>query len=156
MAISDVINELSSRTARAWSPPSWWNLLITLPWVIGLVFLLFSSASDQAIAGREQITYGIIRTHEPANHNRFGYEFSLSGRPFTGWQIPTRDFEIGQRVLVYYDPLDPTKSSLDSFAGATDRILGPAIFCAVGTAAVVVIIFVRRRAHAKSRPNDTQ
>jgi hypothetical protein len=156
MAISDVINELTSRTARAWSPPSWWNLLIALPWIIGLVFLISSSVSDQAIASREQTTYGIIRTHEPENHNRFGYQFSVNGKPFTGWQIPMRDFTIGQRVLVYYDPLDPTKSSLDSFAGTTDRILGPAFFCAVGTTAVVVIIFVRRRAYAKRQRNATQ
>lgn len=93
--------------------------------MIGLVFLISSSISDQAITCREQITYGIIRTHVPENHNRFGYQFSLNGKSFAGRQIPTRDFTIGQSVLVYYDPLDPTKSSLDSFAGATDRILGP-------------------------------
>jgi hypothetical protein len=148
MAISDVINELSSRTAGAWSPPSWRNLLITVPWVIGLIFFLYSAASDQAIAGREQTTYGIIRTHEPANHNRFGYDFSINGKLYTGWQIPAHEFEIGQRVLVYYDPLDPTTSSLNSFARIADQSLGPAIFCAVGITAVVVIIFVRRRDHA--------
>lgn len=147
MAISDVINELTSRTARAWSPPSWWNLLIALPWIIGLVVLISSSVSGQAIASREQTTYGIIRNHEPENHNRFGYQFFVNGKSFTGWQIPMGEFTIGQRVLVYYDPLDPTKSSLDSFAGAIDRSLGPAFFCAVGATAVVVIIFVRRRAY---------
>jgi hypothetical protein len=157
MTISNVINELISRTAEAWNPPSWWNLLITLPWVIGLVFLLSSSVSDRAIAGREQTTSGVIRAHEPANHNRFGYDFSVNGKLYTGWQIPLREFQIGQRVLVYYDPLDPTKSSLDGFEGATDRVLGPALFCAVGITAVVVLIFVRRRAHAqRSRRNDTQ
>ena len=54
----------------------------------------------------------------------------------------------------YSSPLYPTKSSLDPFAGATDRILGAALFCAVGITAIVVLIFVRRRAHAlRSRRN---
>jgi hypothetical protein len=160
MAISDVINELSNelsgRIARDWNPPSWWNLLVTVPWGIGLIFFLCSSVSDQAIAGREQTTYGIIRTHEPANHNRFGYEFSVNGKSYSGSDIPARGYEIGQRVPVYYDPLDPTMSSLDSFAGPADQSLGGALLCAVGTTAVAVIIFVRRGAHAqKSRQNDT-
>ncbi len=149
MAISDVIDELTNRTSRYWSPPSWRNLLITVPWVIGLIFFLYSSVSDQAIAGREHTTYGIIRAHEPANHNRFAYEFSVNGKPYTGWEIPAREYEIGQRVLVYYDPLDPTTSSLDSFVRAADQNLGPVFFCAAGTIAVLVIIIVRRRAHAQ-------
>ena len=124
--------------------------------MIGLVFLISSSVSDHAIASREQTTYRIMRTHEPENHNRFGYQFSVNGKSFTGWQIPMRDFTTGQRVLVYYDPLDPTKSSLDSFAGATGRILGPALFCTVGTTVVVVIVFVRRLVYAKDRRNATQ
>jgi hypothetical protein len=125
MAISDVINELTSRTARVWSPPSWWNLLIALPWVIGLVFLLFSSASDQAIAGRERTTYGIIRTHEPENHNRFGYEFSVSGKLFTGWQIPMTDFKIGQKVLCTTTLSIPPKVRSTASSDPRTEFLGP-------------------------------
>jgi hypothetical protein len=122
-----------------------------LPWAIGLIFLLYSSAVDRAIAARQRTTHGIVRTHEPANHNRYGYEFVVDGKFYTGWQIPTREeFKIGQQVLVYYDPVDPTTSGLNSFAEAAENALGPVVFCVFGITAVAIFIFVRRRIMQKS------
>lgn len=149
MAISDLIEGLSSRNNRYWKPPSWRNIFITLPWVIGLIFSICGFVSDRAIAGRERMTHGIIRTHEPANHDRFGYEFSVNEKRYNGWQIPSREFEIGQQVLVYYDPHDPTTNSLDSFAEAADRNLGPALCCAFGIAVAAAIIFATRRSRVR-------
>jgi hypothetical protein len=145
-----MIEAMTNRFAKHWDPPSWRNLFITLPWAIGLVFFLYSSASDHRVAGREQIAYGTIRTHEPANHNRFGYAFSVGGKSYTGWQIPISEYSIGQPVRVYYDPIDPTKSSLNSFSESSDRILGPSLFCAFGIVAVVLVIYLMRRDHERN------
>jgi hypothetical protein len=150
MAVST--NELANKTIKAWGRPSWWHLLIALPWTIGLFFFLHSSATDRAIADRERTTYGIVRTNEPANHDRYGYDFVVNGKLYTGWQIPSREeFTIGQRVLVYYDPLDPTKSTLNSYADTAENVQGPVVFCAFGITAVAIFIFVRRRTTAQSR-----
>lgn len=120
--------------------------MITLPWAIGIVFFLFSANADQAIAVREQIASGIVKTHEPSNHDRYGYQFTVNGRSYRGWQIPTkREFIIGEKVAVYYDPLDPAKSSLSSFAGAWDRILGPVLLMAFGIIAITAYILIRKQ-----------
>ena len=149
MSVSDVVDQLTRRIARDWNPPSWKALLITFPWVIGLVFFSYSSVLQRAVAGREHTTPGVIRTHDPANHNSFGYEFSVNGKLYAGSQIPSGEYEIGQRVLVYYDPLNPKTSSLDSFSRAADQSLGPVFLCSILTATTVVIIFVLRRNHAR-------
>ena len=121
-----------------------------MPWVIGLIFSISGFLSDRAIAGRERTTYGIIHAHEPANHDRYGYEFSVNGKRYNGWQIPSREFEIGQQVLVHYDPLNPATNSLESFAEGANHNLGPAVFCGFGITAVAMIIFINRRAHARN------
>ncbi|MGA3372847.1 MAG: DUF3592 domain-containing protein [Terracidiphilus sp.] len=154
MVISRVINETSNRISRDWDPPSWRALYIAFPWMIGLVFSLYCIVRNEAVAVRERTTYGIIRKHEPANHNSFGYEFSVNGKIYTGWQIPATEYEIGQSVLVYYDPHDPTTSSLYSFSEGN---FGPPIFCFVGITVVAVVIFALRRDHAqRSRSNNIQ
>jgi hypothetical protein len=155
MAITDAANKLTRRVARDWNPPSWKALLVTLPWVVGLAFFSYSFIVQRAIAGRQQITAGVIRTHDPANHNSFGYEFSVNGKLYVGSQIPSREYKIGHQVLVYYDPRDPTTSSLDSFTRAADQSLGPVFFCSLFAVATIVVIFSLRRDHArKSRRAD--
>jgi hypothetical protein len=95
------------------SHPSWWNLLVTLPWSVGLVLLVDSGISDRMIAKRQRTTQGSITAHEPANHNRYGYVFSVNGKSYTGWESPRKDeLQIGKQVLVYYDPSDPAKNAL--------------------------------------------
>ena len=130
-------------------PPSWRYLLITVPWVIGLLFSIYSSAIGNQIAGREQITIGWVRTHERANHNRYGYAFSVRGEPYTGWQIPTGEYQIGEQVRVYYDPLEPTTSSLNSFASSRDDALGPGLLCAIGIISAVLILYLLRRDYGR-------
>jgi hypothetical protein len=150
VASNGVFDEIASRTARDWDNPSWWNLLITVPWMVGLGLCVYGFVTDQAIASRELTTYAIVRSHEPADHNQYGYEFSVDGRVFTGSQSPITELEIGQRVLVYYDPLDPGKSSLESFTDATEQAVGPATFLSAGVAGVAIFIFLRRRWHARA------
>jgi len=81
---------------------------------------------DRGIAGREQKTQGVITVHEPANHDHYGYIFSVDGVTFTGWDSLKKDeLEIGKQVLVYYDPEDPKKNALTGFEELGMSSLGP-------------------------------
>src|SRR5271157_285978 len=111
MPIGNAIDEMVARTSRTWSHPSWWNLLVVLPWVLGLSFLIQQSRTESQIAGRQQTTSGIVTAHEPANHNRFGYKFQVNGKAYTGWQSPgNHELAIGKQVVVFYDPQNPSRS----------------------------------------------
>jgi len=75
---------------------------VVLPWIIGTVLFVYEWNVDRGIATREQTTQGVITAHEPANHNRFGYVFSVNGKTFTGWESPRKDkLQIGEQVRVY-------------------------------------------------------
>jgi hypothetical protein len=123
-----------------------------LPWVLGVSFMIYGFRLDQITAAREQTTRGQIISHEPPNHDRYGYQFVVNGRVYSGWAIPeTSEYKIGQQVLVYYDPLDPDKSALGDFAESRYRIIGPVAFCLCGMWGVSLFIFLRRRATRSSR-----
>jgi hypothetical protein len=141
-----------SRLERTWGNPSWWNLVAVLPWALFVIFGLYGLREDQMTAARQKTTCGQIVSHDPPNHNRFGYQFGVNGKMYAGWAIPaTRDYQIGQQVLVYYDPLDPNKSQLADFAENGPRILGPVSFCLFGICGVALYILLRRRAIRSSR-----
>jgi hypothetical protein len=141
-----------TRFDRTWGNPSWWNLLVVLPWAAFVILALCEFRADQITATREQIAFGQIVSHDPPNHNQFGYQFGVNGRIYTGWAIPsTRDYRIGQQVLVYYDPMDPNKSALADFADSGNRIVGPVSFCLFGILVVFLYIFLRRRAIRSNR-----
>jgi hypothetical protein len=142
----NVSSSFESRFERTWNNPSWWNLLVVLPFALCVIVSLYNCRADQITAAREQTAFGEIVSHDRPNHNRFGYQFAVKGRMYTGWAIPSTDYEIGQKVLVYYDPLDPDKSQLDDFAENGYRIIGPASFCLLGICGVSLYIFLRRRA----------
>jgi hypothetical protein len=94
------------------------------------------------IAQRQQTTSGTILTHEPSNHNRYGYNFSVSDKPYSGWHVPERDEPtIGQRVTVYYDPIDPNASALDDFGELALRDLRP-VPAEIGGSALVIMVIV--------------
>ena len=98
------------------------------------------------IATREQTTQGLIVTHEPANHNRYGYTFSVNGKKYAGWESPKKDeLHIGKQVLVYYDPQDPNKSALTEFRDLGMTTLGPVPAMLFGIGAVAWYIGHRRR-----------
>jgi hypothetical protein len=100
-------------TPRTWANPSWWHLLVVLPWTIGVIFFIYQWNVYQDIAVREETTHGVINAHEPENHNRYGYVFSVNGKSFSGWESPVKEgLEISKQVLVYYDPIDPNKNAL--------------------------------------------
>lgn len=126
--------------------PSWWTLLATFPWVIGLVLSIYIGLADRAIAQRQLTTEGTVTTHEPANHDRYGYTFNVSGKPYSGWESPRHGkLIVGQQVLVYYDPNNPRKSALISFWDLSIESFGPIPLLALGTAFVAVYVRRRRR-----------
>jgi hypothetical protein len=104
---------------------------------------------DRDIATREQTTEGVITSHEPTNHNRYGYIFHVGGKTFTGWQSPMKDeFEIGKPVTVYYDPKDPSKNALTEFRDLGTIRFGPVptVLLGIGT----VAWFIRSQRKKKS------
>jgi uncharacterized protein DUF3592 len=131
---------------RTWANPSWWSLLVVLPWAIGAIVFIHEWKVDRDIASREQTTQGLITTHEPSNHNRYGYVFTVNGKNFTGWESPKNEgLDIGRRVVVYYDPHNPNKNALTEFRDLGITALGPVPTMLFGIGAVAWYIGRRRR-----------
>ena len=146
MTVGNAIDEMVESTRRTWSRPSWWNLLVVLPWALGLVFLIHESTIDSQIAGRQQTASGIVTAHEPANHNRYGYKFQVNGKSYTGWESPTgSELAIGKQVTVFYDPQNPSRSALTDFHDVRTSVLGPVPMLLFGIGAVAAYIFYKRR-----------
>jgi len=143
------LHQRAANIARQWHHPSWWNLLILLPWVLGIVFCVYQWRLDRAIAQREQITQGTVTSHEPQNHDRYGYAFMVGGKPYTGWETPKADeLEIGESVTVYYDPADPSQNALTEFDERGVASLGLVPMMTMGITGLALFIFIRRRNYA--------
>jgi hypothetical protein len=141
---------MTDKPAVRMSPYS--PLIIAAPWVIGLTFCLYGWYRDQAVAWREQTTSGTITSHEPANHDRYGYTFKLNEKTYTGWQVPydSVKFAVGQVVTVHYDPIDPENNALVDFNELSWRAFGPVPFLAVAIASIALFVLERRRALRKA------
>jgi hypothetical protein len=140
-----VVNGAEQHTKRTWANPSWWHLLVVLPWAIGTILFIHQCKVDLGIAARERTTQGVINAHEPANHNRYGYVFSVNGKSFSGWESPGKEgLEIGRQVLVYYDPIDPSKNALTEFQDLGMSALGPVPLMLFGIGTVAWYIRSRR------------
>lgn len=132
-------------------PDSWWNLLVLWPIPFVLFFCIHSSDSDMKVAQRQKIAIAKINTHDPPNHDRYGYFFYLNRKPYTGWAYPDgkRDFSIGESVAVYYDPLNPSKNSADDYYAVSLRDLFFVPFCILVLVGLSLFILFRRRAWKK-------
>jgi hypothetical protein len=147
--MSKLADHLRWRFDKTWSHPSWWNLSIVLPWVLGVGFALHEWATDRMIAQRQRTTDGTINKHEPANHDQYRYSFLVNGKSYNGWAIPRKQgFNVGQQVTVFYDPLDPTKNALSDFADLETESVGPIPLLLAGIGAVALFIRQRRRARS--------
>jgi hypothetical protein len=148
LAIRNFMEQRYSTTEilRRWRRPSWWSLLITLPWALVGVLMIWQGQQDLAVSHREKSTDGVFTAHEPSNHNTYVYQFSVEGKPYTGrGNPPNRQPVVGQAVVVYYDPLDPTNNALDHFAEKGLEIVGPVPVVLLATAGVASFIFFQRR-----------
>jgi hypothetical protein len=75
------MNDIRGRsTLRSWHRPLWRMLIIPAPLIIGVMFFTYGWYADRVVARREQTTSGTIVAHEPANHNRYGYTFSVNNQ----------------------------------------------------------------------------
>jgi Protein of unknown function (DUF3592) len=119
--------------------------------VVAVTFFIYPWYKDRAVAARQQTTSGTIVAHEPSNHDRYGYTFSVNQKTYSGWQVPYNDvqFTVGQVVTVHYDPLDPTNSALVGFS-EFDGVEGPVLLLFAAIPFVALIEFLRRRAKRKS------
>ncbi len=138
--------EVSGAATPSRRKPSWLNLLTLLPWMLFIIYAIYVWRLDRAIAARQQSTPGTITAHEPSNHDRYGYVYSIDGKAYHGWEIPQKtEYKIGEQVNVYYDPTDPTRSSLAGFEELSLREFGPVPFLLLGTAVIVFIFYKRRK-----------
>ena len=154
MTMGDEVNGIVARTSRT-SRPSWWNLLVVLPWTIGLVLIIFETRINTQIAERQRTTSGIITAHEPGNHNQYGYRFEVDTKSYMGWQSPKdNELAIGKTVTVYYDPHDPRKNALTDFHEVATLGMGPAPMLLFGIGAVVLLIFYGRRRRSRSTESE--
>jgi len=130
----------------SWSQPSWWNLLVTLPWCIGFVFLIYAAISERMVAARQCTVQGLITAHDPPNHNRYGYVFSVGGKSYIGWESPrNNELEIGKQVIVYYDPNNPARNALTDFGELSFEKVGPIPTLLFGIGAVALYIYWTKR-----------
>ena len=115
---------LSPRSQKDWQ--SWWALLITLPWVIGLLLLVSDGRNKADIASREATAIGTITEHNPSNHNECRYRFTVRGRLFEGGSsCRTENVVLGSTTTVYFDAANPTINSLEEYDESGRNSLGP-------------------------------
>jgi Protein of unknown function (DUF3592) len=152
VTLGQIVDSRMRDAERRWANPSWWNLLVVLPWALGAVLFAYEWRVDREIARRQQTTRGVITTHEPANHNRYGYVFSVDGKTLNGWESPKKEEpEIGKQVVVYYDPKNPSKNALTDFRELGIESIGPVPMLLFGIGAVAWFIKAQRR---KSRTGN--
>jgi hypothetical protein len=147
------MNDITGRsTLRSWRRPCWRMLIIAAPLIIGVTFFTYGWYADRVVARREQTTSGTIVAHEPANHDRYGYTFSVNNQTYSGWQVPHDGdhFAIGQVVTVHYDPLDPNNSALVDFDELSDRASAPVPLLVAVILFLVLFMFERRRVARRS------
>jgi len=146
VTLQESIERASRDAKRWWDGPPWWYGFIVTPWVLLAAISLYESRNDRSIATREQTAPGTIVAHEPRNHDRYGYAFTVGGKSYTGWDGPTGSEQptIGQAVTVYYDPSDPSTSALVDFRELALRNAGPVPFAIGGSGLVVLFILTRR------------
>jgi uncharacterized protein DUF3592 len=132
--------------------PHWSILIFAVVWTaVAVTFWVYPWYKDRAVAARQQLASGTIVAHEPSNHDRYGYTFSVNQKTYSGWQVPYNDvtFTVGQVVTVHYDPLDPNNNALVDLT-EFDGVEGPVLLLFAAIPFVVLIEFLRRRAKPKS------
>src|SRR5262249_14449454 len=63
-----------------WQNPTWWNLLVVLPWAIGTILFVREWITDKHMASREQITHGVVKSQRIRLHCKWP-DFYRLGEP---------------------------------------------------------------------------
>ena len=124
-----------------------------LPFLLGAAFLLYEWVLYRNAAARQQTTFGTITAHEPSNHSRYVYTFTVDGRNYQGWQIPedSEKWAVGQQVVVYYDRVDPSRNALKDLADESENVIAPLPLVAV-IITVILLISLRRKRGPRQTP----
>src|SRR5688572_14869267 len=147
------MNDMTGRsTLRSGHHPLWRMLIIAAPLIIGVAFFTYCWYADRVVARREQTTSGTIVAHEPANHDRYGYTFSVNNQTYSSWQVPHDgdQFAIGQVVTVHYDPLNPNNSALVDFDELSSRASAQVPLLVAVILFLALFMFERRRVARRS------
>jgi hypothetical protein len=149
-------NQTDKSRIGTWSRPTWWTLLVVLPWAMGLASAIHDWNKDRKVARREKVAVGTITAHEVSNHNQYRYKFSIDGQSYGGLGNSPKDLinsrntskletTIGEQVLVYYDPMNPSANALRDFSDLSNIALGPVPLMLIGIGAVTSYIYLRKR-----------
>ncbi len=134
---------MSPQTKYDWNP--WWALILALPFAFGLAFLIPESLQDSAIGSRQNMATGKVTAYDPYNHDSCRYTFTAQGRQFTAiGSCPTHPGVVGAKVPVYFDPADPTKSSLEDFSKVSKRKQGVVFVMIFGVCGVTAFVFLSK------------
>ena len=96
---------------------SLWALFASL----GYVFVQITSDDDprwQELASSGEVTYGVVTGKDPGNHASIAYKYRVGEKEYSGTghagggNPPFEDIQIGQRLIIYVDPQDPSNSFL--------------------------------------------
>jgi hypothetical protein len=133
------------RTSFAsWANPTWGNLLITLPWGIGILAAVLGWSADHTIAKRERTTTGVITAHKASRSDRYLYTFSANGEKLEGSSGADDQHNVGDQVTVFYDPIDPNKSDLRDYKDLALRNFALVPFALIGIAGITWYIWYAR------------
>lgn len=142
------------RIDPSWDNPTWWNPLVVVPWLLGLAFLTYSAISHHIVADRQRTTQGIVTAHETANHDQYRFAFSVDGQKYDGLGRAGKEkLEIGERVVIYYDPRNPSKNALKSFETLSLEDFGPIPALLLGIGVVAWMINNARRRRSSLSPD---
>jgi hypothetical protein len=94
---------------------------------------------------------GVIIGHDPGNHDSYQYTYSVAGRTFRAWEPGRANWHMGQQTTVYYDPLDPSESSLVDFSERSVEDAGPIPVLVLGICGILAYIGWQRYHNAPAR-----
>lgn len=97
-------------------------MLVTLPFVLGVLIVASEAVREAKAARSQQQTQGIITAYDRSDHNQCSYDFEVSGKRYSGRRsAATIDVTVGSHVPVFYDSQEPSVNSLEDFAEMSRR-----------------------------------
>lgn len=106
--------------------------VIFIPWAALILYALNDWRSDIVRAQRAQTTPGTILAIEKQNHQQRDYTYNVGAISYKGSCVLCAENEgPGAQVVVRYDPLDPSLSTLNDFATDGARPV-PLLLCLAG------------------------
>jgi hypothetical protein len=112
--------------------------------VAAAALLLYQSYWDAKIARRQRTALGTVVAHDIKNHDSYSYTFGVGPHLYTGRNgVPAKPPAVGDRIVVFYDPEAPARSSLSRFGELSDTTAGPIAILLVA-AALVGFLAIRR------------